>query len=79
MVPEYLYDTLVRPAAVETATLTWSVPLPVLSIVKSCWLPELGLAGDTEAGETTSTPAAKPTVTLTLAVAFAYVLPLASV
>jgi len=32
--------------------------------------PELGLAGETEAGEMASTPAAKPTVTLTLAVAF---------
>ena len=65
-----MYETFVRPAAVVTATLTWSVPLPVFLIVKSCWLPELGLAGETEAGEMASTPAAKPTVTLTLAVAF---------
>ena len=58
---------------------TVSVPLPVLVMVKFTWFAALGLAGDTVAGELTPTPAWNPTVTLTLAVAAAYVLLFASV
>ena len=40
---------------------------------------KVGLHGDTDAGDVTSSAARNPTVTLTLAVAFEYVLPFASV
>jgi hypothetical protein len=71
---------VITPATeIDGDTWNWSVPFPTFWIVNESVLLLLGEAGVAEAAPLASTPARKPTVTLTDAVTAEYVLPFASV